>query len=81
MTVRRNESHTAQQGDGVMARRRYLTVDGVIWEVRLFVSQYDRRSRPDLVFESDGVVRRVRDYPEDWHTLSDEMLFAISSRR
>ena len=81
MTVRRLESDAAPQGDGAMARRRHLTVDGVSWEVRLFVSRYDRRSRPDLVFESDGVVRRVRDYPEDWHTLSDEMLFAISNRR
>ena len=81
MTVRRNDSLAASQGDVATPRRRYLIADGVRWEVRLFVSPYDRRSRPDLVFESAGVVRRVRDYPEDWHTLPDEVLFAISNRR
>lgn len=34
----------------------------------------DRRSGRSLVFESDGAVRRVRNYPEEWHTLSDEEL-------
>lgn len=63
------------------APRRVLIVDGVRWEVRLFVSRYDRRSRPDLLFESHGIVRRVRNYPADWHTLSDDGLFAVSAGR
>lgn len=66
---------------GHHARRRVLLVDGVRWEVRLFTGRYDRRSRPDLLFESDGVVRRVRNYPSDWHALADDALFAISAGR
>ena len=61
--------------------RRFLTMDGVRWTVRLLANTYDRRSRPDLVFESDYVVRRVRDYPENWRELPDEALFALSASR
>jgi hypothetical protein len=39
---------------------------------------FDRRRAPSLVFESDGAVRRVRHYPENWRALSDEALFALS---
>jgi hypothetical protein len=63
------------------APRRVLMVEGVRWDVRLFTSRYDRRSRPDLLFESYGIVRRVRNYPPDWHMLSDEDLFAVSAGR
>jgi len=30
------------------------------------------------VFESDQVVRRVRDYPANWRDLSDDDLLALS---
>lgn len=60
---------------------RHLMVDGVRWSVRLFTSRYDRRSRPDLLFESEYVMRRVRNYPSDWRELSDEQLFALSLGR
>lgn len=37
---------------------------------------YDRRG--SLIFESAWTVRRVRIYPEDWRTLSDEALLELS---
>jgi hypothetical protein len=58
---------------------RTFVADGALWTVRLRIGTYDRR-RPDLVFECEQIIRRVRDYPEDWHALSDEQLFALSSR-
>jgi len=42
---------------------------------------YDRRGGKSLVFSTDGVMRRIRDYPGDWLTLSDEELVRLSSHR
>jgi hypothetical protein len=61
-------------------RERCFFREGVSWRVRLHVGGYDRR-RPDLVFESESVVRRVRDYPEDWYQLPEEALYALSWKR
>jgi hypothetical protein len=47
---------------------------GTFWTVCEVAYALDRRSGRSLVFESDGAVRRVRSYPEEWHTLSDEEL-------
>ena len=58
---------------------REIVVDRVRWLVyELPPPPLDRRSTPSLVFESEGTVRRVRNYPADWRTLSDETLFALS---
>lgn len=54
---------------------------GVTWLVYLRTDPYDRRSRPDLIFESDLVIRRVRDYPEHWRELDDAALWALSWKR
>jgi hypothetical protein len=43
--------------------------------------ELDRRSGSSLVFESQDVMRRVRDYPSNWRSLSDEELAAISWSR
>lgn len=43
-------------------------------------SEYDRRSGSSLIFSSELAVRRVRDYPSDWFTLSDADLAALSWR-
>ena len=48
------------------------------WTVRELASSYDRRQTPSLVFSTDDVMRRVRDYPSNWRTLSDEELYALS---
>jgi hypothetical protein len=60
---------------------RYLMAEGMRWSVRLYLGRYDRRSRPDLVFECHAAVRRVRNYPDNWRDLSDEALFALSHQR
>lgn len=60
-------------------RERLLVVSGVHWRVRL-VSSFDRRG-PDLLFESDSVIRRVRSYPENWYELSDDELLHLSWNR
>ena len=80
MTDEPSEPELAQETE-TRGPRRAFSVDGVAWTVRLVARHYDRRSGPDLVFESADVVRRVRSYPADWFTLSDEALFAISHRR
>ena len=59
--------------------RVFFAADGTRWQVseRKF-ADYDRRRGASLIFASDFAVRRVRDYPADWHTLSDEELLALS---
>jgi hypothetical protein len=56
---------------------RVLERDGRQWLVFEHVRRYDRRSSPDLVFESDAVVRRVRNFPPDWYRLSSDELWAL----
>lgn len=49
------------------------------WTVREVASnQYDRRDSRDLVFMSKDIARRVRNYPQDWHQLDDDGLYALS---
>ena len=64
-----------------VGRRRTVCLRGVAWTVRLVRRGHDRRSEFDLVFDSPEVVRRVRHYPADWHTLGDHALLALSERR
>lgn len=60
---------------------RRISSDGAFWLVyELPAKAYDRRQAPSLVFESDQVVRRVRDYPANWRDLSDDDLLALSWR-
>lgn len=56
------------------ARRVYI--DGVVWLVYELPAQYDRRG-PSLVFESEKVVRRARDYPPGWLQLADTDLVRV----
>ena len=51
-----------------------LDAAGTFWTVCEVAYALDRRSGRSLVFESEVAVRRVRSYPEEWHTLSDEQL-------
>ena len=57
---------------------RFIRTVDAEWRVYEQVSVYDRRQAPDLVFESDGVIRRVRNYPPNWKELSDAALLAVS---
>jgi hypothetical protein len=51
----------------------------VIVEIR--DAPYDRRGGRSLVFSTDGVMRRVRDYPANWFALGDMELLSLSTRR
>ena len=56
--------------------------EGRTWIVReMPPGTYDRRGAPSLVFVTDDVMRRVRNYPADWHGRSDAELYEISFRR
>ncbi|HKW49646.1 MAG TPA: hypothetical protein VJN70_19470 [Gemmatimonadaceae bacterium] len=57
---------------------RRVTRDGMLWLVYEFLSEFDRRQTPSLVFESEAAVRRVRNYPNNWRTLNDAELLALS---
>lgn len=63
-------------------RTRSYTDDlGMIWHVREQpFSDYDRRRGSSLIFSSELAVRRVRDYPSDWFTLSEVALAELSWR-
>lgn len=59
--------------------RVFHDADGICWTVsERDPDPYDRRSTPSLVFASDTIIRRVRQYPSDWHSLSDEALARLS---
>jgi len=63
------------------ARRgaRELWVNRVPWRVyELPPAPFDRRGSSSLVFESEGAVRRVRNFPTNWRALNDNELFALS---
>lgn len=58
---------------------RELVVDYVRWWVyELPAAPFDRRTSPSLVFETEGAMRRVRDYPADWRSLTEDELYALS---
>lgn len=75
---RRQVAHSAGTQPDV---RFFVDADGVRWQVtEQPFSEYDRRHGVSLIFASDGAVRRVRDYPDDWRSLSDEALAMLSWR-
>jgi hypothetical protein len=61
-------------------RRFFEDSEGIMWEVREVKVDYDRRASGSLIFESIGAVRRVRNYPANWHELSVAELNEISHR-
>ena len=71
--------HFSEQMRKAQRTARQFIVDATRWLVyELPPHQFDRRTTPSLVFESDYVVRRIRDYPADWRDLGDDELFALS---
>jgi hypothetical protein len=58
---------------------RVLHREGERWLVYELTSAYDRRGT-SLVFESENVVRRVRDYPKNWRDLPDHDLVPLMDR-
>jgi len=61
------------------AERVFVDADGTKWRVfEQAFSDYDRRRGVSLIFASDAAVRRVRDFPATWRTLSDTELARLS---
>jgi hypothetical protein len=75
-----SKSREATAPENIEGRVRvFVDIDGTRWQVKeMPFSNYDRRRGVSLIFWSDGAVRRVRDYPADWHELSDEALALLS---
>jgi hypothetical protein len=67
----------------ILARVRVVAAtDGRQWVVKeVPSSQSDGGDGPSLLFSSNSVIRRVRDFPPDWFDWSDEELIAVSLRR
>jgi len=58
---------------------RPIFIESIPWLVyELPPPAFDRRRGASLVFESEDVMRRIRQYPPNWRQLSDEDLFALS---
>jgi hypothetical protein len=65
---------TAPEGERV-----FIDADGAKWRVyEQPNSDYDRRRGSSLIFASEAAVRRVRQFPADWRTLSNEALARLS---
>ena len=54
--------------------RSLTDAQGTFWQVCEVEFALDRRTGRSLVFESEGSVRRVRNYPATWHDLPDDEL-------
>ncbi|HET9011589.1 MAG TPA: hypothetical protein VFN38_07210 [Gemmatimonadaceae bacterium] len=79
MTDSAESGQPTHAGSAAARVRVYVDGDGTRWQVseRPF-ADYDRRRGLSLIFASDAAVRRVREYPADWYTLSDDELHALS---
>ena len=55
--------------------------EGHEWVVREFVRPRLGGEDRSLLFDSGVAIRRVRDFPNDWHKLSDDALLQVSHRR
>lgn len=75
-------SKEQQAASGEVDVVRYRDSAGIVWRVyeRPFPA-LDRRSGQSLVFESDGMIRRVRQYPPEWRGLTPDELEALSWTR
>lgn len=68
-------------GPGEGAKVRSLFADDQRWSVREVPAPvFDRGGGTHLFFESDGVWRRLRAFPANWHELPDVELYALSER-
>ena len=62
-------------------RTRILQIDGRVWTVQELRTRVAGGGQLSLVFQRDGMARRVQDYPADWYLLPDTELEALSWRR
>jgi hypothetical protein len=79
MTEQPGRGHDVAARDASQTVRTFVDADGVSWRVHeQAFSEYDRRKGRSLIFSSEGAVRRVRDYPQQWMTLTEAELSDLS---
>jgi hypothetical protein len=67
-----------RHGEGKIRR---ISADGVRWIIReVPAPAFDRRGGTHLVFDGESVMRRLRHFPADWHSLPDDELYELSRR-
>lgn len=63
----------------VGARRAFTASDGVAWTVDEYAESAGGGAEDrHLIFECDGVMRRVRNFPRNWRDLGTDALLALS---
>jgi hypothetical protein len=79
MTDSAESGRPTQADSAAVPVRVFVDGEGIRWQVseRPF-ADYDRRRGLSLIFASDSAVRRVREYPANWFSLSDEELQLLS---
>ena len=79
MIVSRDDSGHARAEESPSPIIRVLELNGLRWNVReVPYPTTDRRSGTCLIFDAESVIRRVRNFPGNWATLSDSELYALS---
>ena len=59
----------------------FVASDGVQWSVGEYTHVNGDGDAHCLIFECDGVIRRVRGFPADWRGLGPAALLALSWSR
>jgi hypothetical protein len=81
MNNTRQEQNRMNEPRALSQDVRTIIADGQRWIVReVAAPQFDRRGGPHLVFWGDTVLRRLRVFPANWATLSDDDLYALTER-
>ena len=79
MTEQPGRRYDVHARDASQPVRTFVDAEGVSWRVHeQAFSEYDRRKGRSLIFSSDGAVRRVREYPQEWMKLTDAELSDLS---
>lgn len=74
-----DDSRSTRNAEQSALHSRRFYADGEIWSVReVPAPAFDRRGGTHLIFEGFEVMRRVRQFPADWISLSDDELYALS---
>ena len=71
----RLSSETGAKGRSDRTSRLLTDEDGHLWRVREI---HFADAAPSLIFESEFGFRRVRGYPANWQSLSDDQLYELS---
>lgn len=60
---------------------RRISADGLRWVVQeVAAPAFDRRGGTHLLFDGETIMRRVREFPANWHELGDDELYDLSRR-